>query len=121
MYHYNQSGSTWIQIPFAGRWLVHVHTVWDKIGSFGPRVPSTLNLLVNGNYIHESGNTLFRDISSSYETILDRYVFSSGDKITLAFWSAVTATVLPAGRLGTSTTTYTEDRTYMLARYLGPS
>lgn len=121
MYHYNQSGSTWIQIPFAGRWLVHAHSVWDKYtGGFNPdTIPSTLTILVNGSVAQESGNTLFTSVCSSYETILDRMVFSAGAKITFDYFSTVAATVLPAGRFGTAAT-FTEDRTYVLVRYLGP-
>lgn len=110
MYHYNSSGSTWIQIPFTGRWRVHVSTTWGAFGAFDPTkgVPLYTNILVDGTTMHSTGanwGTLLDSVF--YDSVMDHYVFTAGQKITLSFWERYGPDYTLASGPGTSwTVTY---------------
>lgn len=110
MYHYNSGGSTWIQIPFAGRFAVHVETTWGAFGTFDPNlgVPLYTNILVNGTGVRSVGANIGTKLDTVFtDAILDRYVFAAGDKITLSFYSRYAQDNVLASGPGTSwTVTY---------------
>lgn len=117
MYHYNQSGSTWIQIPFSGYWVVHMHTVWYEFGASDPAkgIPFSTSVSCNGTtasyFIHEANQNGYENLQCDYENFYHGPL-NAGDKIRANFWAQYGG-VLAAGGTGNST--------HMVVRYTGPS
>lgn len=110
MYHYNSGGSTWIQVPFKGKWLIHAHTIWYNFGAFNGSlgVPFITAVQLNGtgasNIIHTKSAQGFRDNTCAYETFTER-VLSAGDKVNLGFLAQYGGTVKVSNLTTTNRTT----------------
>lgn len=113
MYHYNESGDTWWQIPFKGYWRVLVHTRWASQATTATAASTTV--LLNGTdptttAITEANGYNALNALCCYNAIVEDRVFAAGDKLRVNFWSRDGGTVN-----ATSLAAFT----HVVIRYLG--
>lgn len=119
MWKWNGGSGSYIQIPFAGRYLVHVHTVFGAFGTYDPNlgVPLSNSIMVNGTsaaFIEQEVTSQgFRFETGTFDNVMDHKVFAAGDKIYSNWWTRYGGQLR---RFGTG-----NNRTYMMVRYLGPN
>lgn len=121
MYHYNESGDTWWQLPNGGRWHIAVQCHWAAYGDFDatrPPVVST-SLLCNSTGTHSPGDygiaeaTAFNyNVNTIYPLVCEDRVFNQNDRLRVNFWSQYGGTV-NAQQL--------QAFTHVVFRYLGAS
>ena len=121
MYHYNEGGDTWWQLPNGGRWHILVYTRWGRHGAFNVNLPPCVStsLVLNSSGTHEPGtygiaeSTAYNyDINTSYPLICEDRVFNQDDRIRINFWAQYGGTV-NAQQL--------QAFTHVVFRYLGAS
>lgn len=102
MYHYNESGDTWWQLPNGGRWHILVYTRWARYGVFNVNQPPCVStsLLLNSSGMHSTltygiaESTAYNyDVTTSYPLICEDRVFKRGDRLRVNFWSQYGGTV----------------------------
>lgn len=117
MYHYNQGAGSYIQIPFTGRWIVHLHTVWYAFGGSDPAkgIPFSTSVSCNGvtapYFIHEANQNGYENLQCDYENFYHG-LLNAGDQIRVNYWAQYAGTVAAGG---------TANCTHMVVRYTGPN
>ncbi len=99
LYHYNEDGDTYWQLPAGGRWHILVQSHWAAYGAFDasrPPVVST-SLLCNGTVPGNVGvaeaSAFNYNINTIYPLVCEDQVFTTGDKLRVNFWSQYGGTV----------------------------
>lgn len=121
MYHYNQGGDTWWQLPNAGRFRIMVQSLWGPYGVFDPTKPPVVatSVLLNSGTTGTPATYGIAQVTAfnpsrdtAYPLVCEDRVFASADRIRINFWSQFGGTVL-AQQLQTFT--------HVVIRYLGSS
>lgn len=119
MFHYNEGGDTWWQLPNGGRYRIMVASHWAAYGVFDPSRPPMVatSLLLNSTGSHSPGTygiaeaTAFNPgQNTGYPLISEDRVFTTGDELRVNFWSQFGGTV---------ETQQLQTFTHVVIRYLG--
>lgn len=120
IYHYNESGDTWWQMPNAGRFRIMVQSLWGPYGTFNPSLPPIVatSILLNSGptgtpatYGIAQATAYNPDRDTAYSLVCEDRVFATNDRIRINFWSQFGGTLLRQ---------QLQTFTHVVIRYLGP-
>lgn len=121
IYHYNESGDTYWEMPHGGRFHIMVLSLWAAYGEFNANDPPTVatSVLLNSGTTGTPGSYAISQVSAftprwdtAYPLVCEDRVLVSGDRIRINFWAHFYGTVM---------TQQLQAFTHVVIRYLGSS